>query len=270
MFTADNITIKIRSKEIVKDASLHIPEATVAIFIGSNGSGKTTTIRGITGLIPLASGKSSLSGENRRKKLGLSIGAEYLPHQMRVCDFLSFTHDKSLTDFSNTLLDSCGMSPYTKRPIGKLSMGMKQKISICSALRYQPENIILDEPHNGLDPESIGWLNTVIQDQKKQGSSLLISSHLLKEVSDVGDMAYRIQDKKISHTPWPPPQNKEALQNQLIIEVEEALRFAGFLENFGVPHQVIDERRLEITWNVRDVLRLGREREFFIENIIWK
>lgn len=270
MITANNITVKIRSKYIVKDSSLHIPEGTVAIFIGANGSGKTTTIRAMTGLIPLAQGHSSLAGTQRYADLGLSIGAEYLPSTMRVNQFFALNHDKKMRDYSKELLDSCGMTPHYRKTIGKLSMGMKQKVSICAALRYHPQNIILDEPHNGLDPESIDWLNALIHEQKRRGASILVSSHLLKEVEAVGDIAYQMKDQKISPVSWPPAKHSSQENNVLVVEIENLEDFISVLKDLNISYQVLDDRHVEVSWTVRDVLRLAHEKNFFVENLAWK
>lgn len=270
MFTAENISIKVRTKHIIKDSSLHVPEGTAAIFIGANGSGKTTTIRGITGLIPLSSGTSSLLGNNRRANLGFSIGSEYLPPKMRVADFLSFSRDKTLTDHSAELLESCDMATHTKKMIGKLSMGMKQKVAICTALRYNPQNIILDEPHNGLDPESIGWLNNLIHEQKKRGASLLVSSHLLKEVAEIGDIAYQMKDQQISPVPWPPVDSTPQHTDTLIVETADLPAFLAVLDESQIQYQVKDARHVEVDWTVRQVLKAAHDRNLFVENLQWK
>lgn len=255
MFYAKDISIKIKGREIVKESSINVDDGEVKIFIGSNGEGKTTTIRGISGLIPLESGVSSLISGSREKSFGVSLGPEYLPNKITVRKFLNLTKSyDSINDNFEYLYKGSGLGEISNKRVSNLSTGMKQKLSIINAMRFLPDNILLDEPHSGLDPRSIEWLNEEINNLKKQGASILISSHLLREVSRIGDGAYKIDSGYISEIQWPIVRNAE----MYVVFCNKVPIIAESLDSIGAKYRIIGSENI--------IIELPSEKIFAILN----
>ncbi|MDO4252101.1 MAG: ATP-binding cassette domain-containing protein [Rothia sp. (in: high G+C Gram-positive bacteria)] len=254
MFYGKNITIELQNKTIVRDSSLHIDDGEAVIFIGANGAGKTTMLRGLAGLLPLRNGVTSLAQNNRELDFGLSLGPEYLPEKITVKKYFQITGNKNLPKKDNleSLYAKSGLSRVGKKRINTLSTGMKQKISIISALRFSPKNIILDEPHNGLDPKSIDWLNSEIHNLKSKGISILISSHLLREVSLVGDRAYRIEDNRVHTSSWPLYETN----NSHIVTTENVSELFKELSKNGVDARKLGENRIYVPLPSAEIFRI--------------
>lgn len=189
---------------MVSDASLNVADGSIAVFIGSNGAGKTTTLRAIAGLIPQPDATiNPKAGESLNT--GVSLGPDYVPDSITLTSFLKLTRIAGLNDRAPQLLSDLGLDDRQRSRIGDLSTGMRQKVALLAAFRYIRPAFILDEPYNGLDPRSIDWLNQELRYMKSQGSSVLLSSHLLREAAAVADSAFEIEGGVIRQAHWPPP-----------------------------------------------------------------
>jgi ABC-2 type transport system ATP-binding protein len=165
-------------------------------FLGPNGSGKTTTIRMLLGLVYATSGTAMVLGESVPKRLGrilpdvgaLIEGPAAYPH-------LSGRRNLALIDAAGPggarrtrrsriadALESVGLSGIDSRPVKAYSLGMQQRLGLAAALLRQPKLLVLDEPTNGLDPQGIAEIRQLLTRLSAQGTTLLVSSHLLAEV----------------------------------------------------------------------------------------
>ena len=194
----------IQVQEIVKDypgsrvldrVSFDVEFGTVHGFLGPNGAGKTTTINIITGLIAPTSGDVLVEGfsvlhQNEVASGRMGLLPENLPLylNMRVDDYLLFCRDiYSLKSQSERhplgdILEKCGLTGVSRRLIGNLSKGYRQRVGIAQALVSRPAIIILDEPMSGLDPEAVVEIRELISGLKGE-HTVLLSSHRLQEVS---------------------------------------------------------------------------------------
>ena len=181
----------------VKDLDLEIHQGEVFGFLGPNGSGKTTTIGMILGLIIPTSGSVELFGQDTRLNLpALLTRVGAVVENSPLYPNLS-AHD-NLIVFARTiggitperideLLELVGMSARAKSKTSTFSLGMKQRLGIAIALLNDPELLILDEPTNGLDPSGIIAIRELIQELGEQGKTIFLSSHMLHEVEQVCD-----------------------------------------------------------------------------------
>jgi ABC-2 type transport system ATP-binding protein len=181
----------------VRGVSLAVVPGTVFGLLGPNGAGKTSTIRMIMDITAPDSGEILAFGRARRPEDLHKIG--YLPEErglyrkMTVIDHLVFLAElhglKRTTALPRikTWLDRLELGDWGKRKIEELSKGMQQKIQLVGTLLHEPEIVILDEPFSGLDPINQGLFKDAFADLKKQGKTLLFSTHVMEQAEKLCD-----------------------------------------------------------------------------------
>jgi len=179
----------------VDQLTFEVAAGRVTGFLGPNGSGKTTTLRMLLGLVSISGGTATFGGR-RYVELGQPIR-----HVGAVLEATSFHPSRRAEDHLKSValgaglpmsrvdetLDLVGLSDVARRRVGKFSLGMRQRLQLATALLGDPEILILDEPSNGLDPQGIQWLRTFIRHQASLGHAVLVSSHLLSEMEETVD-----------------------------------------------------------------------------------
>ena len=174
----------------VNDASFEVPFGTICGFVGPNGSGKTTTIRMLLGLIKPTSGSGSIIGnsighpEKYLKEVGAMIeGPAFYPALSGV-ENLKVLAKLGGIEFARCqeLLDMVGLGERGDDKYKTYSLGMKQRLGIAAALLPNPKLLILDEPTNGLDPAGIQEVRDLLEKLAKEGVTVFVSSHLLSEL----------------------------------------------------------------------------------------
>lgn len=205
MIIIDNLTQIYPSGKGIFNVSFEVKKGEVMGYLGPNGAGKTTTIRNILGFSNANEGLVTINGMNCRlesEELQKIIG--YLPGEIAFFDnmtgveFLDFLCDmRQLKDLSRRKeLIECFELEITGR-IKKMSKGMKQKLGIVAAFMHRPEILILDEPTSGLDPLMQNKFMTLLTEEKKKGTTVLMSSHIFEEVYKICDRVGIIKDGKI-------------------------------------------------------------------------
>lgn len=202
-----DLTKKYGDCVVVNNLEIKVPEGKVYGFLGRNGSGKTTTIRMIMGLIKPDLGKVKIFGKNvDRNDIGYlgDIGAiietpgfynnlSGYENLEITCEL--FNEDKKSIKKS---LDIVGLSKVDNQNVGTFSLGMKQRLGIANALIHSPKILILDEPTNGLDPMGIIEMRELIKNlSKTMGITILVSSHLLNEIQLIADYVGIIDNGKL-------------------------------------------------------------------------
>lgn len=184
--------------EAVKDLNLEVHAGEVFGLLGPNGSGKTTTIKLLLGLLYPTKGRISLFG---RSPTDVEVKARigFLPEESYLYRFL-VAHEtldyfgrlfrlpaRVRKERTEKLLDMVGLTHEAKRPVGEYSKGMARRIGLAQALINDPEFLILDEPTSGLDPIGARQIKDVIRELGRKGKTILLSSHILADVEDVCD-----------------------------------------------------------------------------------
>jgi len=189
----------------VEDVSLNLKEGEAYGFIGPNGSGKSTTIRTIMNLINKTSGEIFIEGKKLDKndiKLKKIIG--YLPSEVylyddltvkEMLDFHESFYKKNINKRRKQLVKLLKLDESKK--VEDLSLGNSKKLGIILALMHEPKILILDEPTSGLDPIMQNVFYELLQEEKKKGTTILYSTHILSEVSKICDRIGFIKDGKI-------------------------------------------------------------------------
>jgi ABC-type multidrug transport system ATPase subunit len=177
---------------VLRDINLRVPESSIYGFLGPNGAGKTTTLRLILGLLTKQKGNINLFGipfEKKRvdclRKIGSLIESPSLYSHLTAYENLLVLQKIHQCPKENIekVLSLVGLSNTGKKKAGQFSLGMKQRLSIAIALLHDPSLLILDEPTNGLDPNGIIEMRTLLKElNQRHGITILISSHLLSEI----------------------------------------------------------------------------------------
>jgi ABC-2 type transport system ATP-binding protein len=179
----------------VDELSFEVDSGQVVGFLGPNGAGKTTTLRMLLGLATPTEGSATINGRPYRELdqplhvVGAVLDASdahpgrSARNHLRIQAMLGEVNLSRIDD----VLDLVDLTSAADRRVGELSLGMRQRLGLATALLTEPEILILDEPANGLDPEGVHWLRQLLRDLAAEGRTVLVSSHVLAEVAHTAD-----------------------------------------------------------------------------------
>ena len=204
VIVTQNLTKMYGDKAAVSSMDMHVKQGDIYGFIGRNGSGKSTTLKMLCGLAFPTQGSirvfgQSLSQESVRKRIGVLIespglegGRSAYENMYLKASLMGIVDpDKEIRE----LLTLTGLNPDNKKLVKRYSMGMKQRLGIAMALLGGPDLLFLDEPINGLDPEGMNQLRSLLVDlNQKKGVTILVSSHILGELSKMATRYGIIKD----------------------------------------------------------------------------
>jgi ABC-2 type transport system ATP-binding protein len=189
------LTKTYRSVRAVDGLTATIEPGVVTGFLGPNGAGKTTTMRIILGLDHPSSGTATIDGKTYRqlrnplRTVGALLDARQI-HPNRTARnhlrWIAATNGIGATR-PDEVLEMVGLTAVAGSRAGTLSLGMSQRLGIAAALLGDPPVLLFDEPVNGLDPEGIHWVRTLMRTLAGEGRTVLVSSHLLSEMANTAD-----------------------------------------------------------------------------------
>ena len=191
MIEIQDLTKRYGPAVAVNRLSFTVRPGTVTGFLGPNGSGKSTTLRMIIGLDFPDSGQARIGGRAYHKlrwplrEVGALLEARAFHPGRTARSHLAALAASNRIPATRVedVLATVGLAEVAGRRAGKFSLGMAQRLGIATALLGDPQVLLLDEPVNGLDPEGIRWLRTLLQAQAAQGRTVLVSSHLISEMA---------------------------------------------------------------------------------------
>jgi ABC-2 type transport system ATP-binding protein len=186
-----NLTKHFGSNIAVDNLSFEVQPGRVTGFLGPNGAGKTTTLRMILGLVRPEQGTASVDGVSYQglrapmREVGAVLDAKAYQPGRRALDHLLALAQASRIPLKRVdeVLGFVGLSDVADRRAGNFSLGMAQRLGIAGALLGDPPVLIFDEPVNGLDPEGIVWIRTLMQGLAAQGRTVFVSRHLMSEMA---------------------------------------------------------------------------------------
>lgn len=179
----------------VDDLSFEVGPGRVTGFLGPNGAGKTTTLRMLLGLVVPTSGTATVGGHryqdlrNPGRMVGAALEASSFHPGRSARDHLRVLAPQVgvSTKRCDEVLELVGLADAARRRVGGFSLGMRQRLGLATTLLGDPRMLLLDEPANGLDPEGIAWLRSLLRYLAAEGRTVLVSSHVLSEVHQTVD-----------------------------------------------------------------------------------
>jgi ABC-2 type transport system ATP-binding protein len=194
-------------QKAVNNISFKVDKGEIVGFLGPNGAGKSTTMKIITGYLQQDGGEAFVSNVSvtkepliTKKRIGYLPEANALYYDMYVKEYLDFISEVHKIENKKEKIESViqltGLTVESKKKIGQLSKGYKQRVGLAAALIHDPEVLILDEPTSGLDPNQIVEIREVIRQQGKN-KTVLFSSHILQEVEAICDRVIIIHKGEI-------------------------------------------------------------------------
>lgn len=202
-----NLTKIYGEQKAVDTISFTVDRGEIVGFLGPNGAGKSTTMKIITGYLQADAGDAVVCGINvnaapaeSKKKIGYLPEANPLYYDMYVREYLDFVADVHQVSNKKSRIEevikTVGLTLESKKRVGQLSKGYKQRVGLAAALIHDPEVLILDEPTTGLDPNQIIEIREVIRSLGKN-KTVLFSSHILQEVEAICDRVIIINRGKL-------------------------------------------------------------------------
>jgi len=209
MIRADKLTKKYVGRAAVDEISFEVGTGEIVGFLGPNGAGKTSTLRMLTGYMPPTSGTALVGGHDvfhqsikARSKIGYMPEDVPLYNEMRVKEYIHFVGrlhglgGKSLRSQAGLAMEQCRVTDVRKKMISSLSKGYRQRVGMAAALIHDPPLLILDEPTNGLDPNQIRQVRSMIRDLGEE-RTILLSTHILSEVEAICERVIILNEGKI-------------------------------------------------------------------------
>src|SRR6476661_2690652 len=202
-----NLLKQYGEQKAVNGISFKVNKGEIVGFLGPNGAGKSTTMKMITGYLQPDAGDINVSGIDvtkdplaAKKKIGYLPESNALYYDMYVREYLNFIAEvhgvKNKKEKVEEVILLTGLTVESRKTIGQLSKGYKQRVGLAAALIHDPEVLILDEPTSGLDPNQIVEIREVIRKQGKD-KTVLFSSHILQEVEAICDRVIIINKGEI-------------------------------------------------------------------------
>ena len=191
----DGLTKRFAGLTAVDHVTFTVERGSVVGFLGPNGAGKTTTLRMLLGLVTPTSGTAKINGRRYADladplhvvgaalESSLAYPGRSARNHLRIAALVGDAEPERVGE----VLDIVDLSGAADRRVGQFSLGMRQRLALATALVCDPEILILDEPANGLDPEGVHWLRTLLRSLADDGRTVLVSSHILAEVAHTVD-----------------------------------------------------------------------------------
>jgi ABC-2 type transport system ATP-binding protein len=233
MIEVANLTKRYAGHTALSSISFSVNRGEIVGLLGPNGAGKTTTMRILAGYLPATSGTVRVSGldvfhnsDEVRRRIGYMPENNPLHVDMRVREYLKFRarlkglSRRQCRERVDVVMEQCSLTDVSKRIIGQLSKGFKQRVGLADALVHEPELIILDEPTIGLDPNQIRAVRQLIK-SLSESHTVLLSTHILPEAEMTCNRMVIMYEGKILAADT--PQNLQSLMSshsRVLAEIE--------------------------------------------------
>lgn len=210
MIRAANLSKSFGRVTAVRDVSFHAPDGAVTCLLGPNGAGKSTTVRMLHGLLQPDTGAVEIDGFNVevdpvsvRRRLGVLPDALGLYPRLTARENIEYfgrlqgLSESALDARVETLAETLSMAPILGRKTEGFSQGERMKVALARALVHRPQNLILDEPTNGLDVMSTRAVRQLLTTLRDEGCCVVFSSHIMQEVEALSDHIIIISDGRV-------------------------------------------------------------------------
>lgn len=204
MITIKALKKSFGSNQVLKGVDLEVTEAGICAVLGPNGSGKTTIIKSILGMVIPDSGELSVANQNVKGQWGYRKLIGYLPQIARFPENLTVMEViKMVKDIRGEVADEqpliarFGLEPFLNSRLRNLSGGTRQKVNIVLCFMFDAQYIILDEPTAGLDPVALISLKALINEERDRGKMILLTTHIMDLVEELADEIVFLLEGKI-------------------------------------------------------------------------
>mgnify|MGYP004595091457 CR=1 FL=1 len=204
--SVNHVTKKFKEATVLRDVNVEFNKGEIHGLIGRNGSGKTMLMKCICGLVPITSGTIIINQKQIGKDIQIpdNIGAiietpGFLPSYSGYHNLLFLSKIKGIIsrDQIKQSIRKVGLNPEDKKPVGKYSLGMRQRLGLAQAIMENPELLILDEPMNGLDKEGVSDMRTLLLELKRQGKTIILASHSAEDIDVLCDGVSEMEHGKL-------------------------------------------------------------------------
>jgi ABC-2 type transport system ATP-binding protein len=235
------------------------PAGKVTGFLGPNGAGKTTTFRCLLGLAEATAGAALIDGhayrdlDSPRRRVGAVLESTGFHPARTARNHLRIIARAARLDASriDPLLEVVGLSGAADRRVGGYSLGMRQRLSLATAMLGDPEVVVLDEPANGLDPEGVSWVRRILRAWADEGRTMLVASHVLAEVGQVVDRVVIIRaGRLVAETDI-----ANLTDSRVTVKVDRVDPMLSALRAAGADHQLLADGAITVTG--RDTTEIG-------------
>jgi ABC-2 type transport system ATP-binding protein len=229
----EGLTKRFSNLVAVDHVSFTVEQGNIVGFLGPNGAGKTTTLRMVLDLVAPTEGTATINGRRYRdlprplNVVGAALESSnaYPGRTARNHLRIEALVGRASPARVDEVLDLVDLTDAADRRVGKFSLGMRQRLSLATALLCDPEILILDEPANGLDPEGVHWLRQLLRRLASGGRTVLVSSHILAEVAQTVDSVVILDHGRLIESvvpapkTWPPRWLGKALRSHLLVPI---------------------------------------------------
>lgn len=259
-----------KNKSILESVNFDVKEGEVIGLVGMNGSGKSTLMKILLNLFTHQEGSIYFLNEEITKGAYLKRVGALVESPKFLGDltgwenlkYLSYMNPSIEKEWVEYLSEELELTTSLNQKFKKYSLGMKQKLGVIYALSNKPKFVILDEPFNGLDWNSVGTLKKLIKQLRTDfKTAFLISSHILEELNILCDQIYLVRDKKVLHL------NQHNKMSKLLIKVSNKSEYKSLSENKTINRLIIDsdEDRNEVILDYHDDFSLKKLYDTFFE-----
>jgi ABC-2 type transport system ATP-binding protein len=255
MIEADGLVKRFGSKTAVDDLSFTVRPGVVTGFLGPNGAGKSTTMRLLLGLDRPNAGTYTVNGKSHTqmkaplREVGALLEARALhPGRSARSHLLALAATNQIpTRRVEEVLGLVGLSEVARKRAGSFSLGMGQRLGLAAALLGDPPTLILDEPVNGLDPEGIRWIRTMLQALAAEGRTVFVSSHLMSEMAVTASEIIVVGRGHLITSGTVADLIADASGAYVLVRAREAVRLAAALQSAGATVDRTEDDALRVT-----------------------
>jgi ABC-2 type transport system ATP-binding protein len=254
MIEVEDVTKRYGDRAVVDKVSFQVHPGTVTGFLGPNGAGKSTTMRMIAALDRPSSGQVRVNGHDYRgarapmAELGVLLEARAThPGRSARDHLLVLARTAGLGKARvDEVIEQVGLADVGRRRVGGFSLGMGQRLGIAVALLGKPRTIMLDEPANGLDPEGVRWVRTLLRSLAAQGCTVFVSSHLLGEMAGTADRLVVIARGRVIADSTVAEFVAGMVSDTVVVRTPQAARLRALLSGHGVTITADSEGTLQV------------------------
>lgn len=192
-----------KNNKVLKDVTLRCESGRIYGLVGHNGSGKTVLFKTICGFLSCDEGTVSVNGKVMGKDKDMLTEAGIIiedPGFLRNwsayhnLEFLYTIRNRPDKSYLHSVLNTVGLDPKLKRPVGKFSLGMRQRLALAQAIMEDPPILILDEPMNGLDKNGVAEIRELLLKMKNENKLIILASHNREDIEILCDEVYEMED----------------------------------------------------------------------------